>query len=255
MADSAVDMAALRSRLAAIERSQRPAPRGCAGTGHGAIDQALRGGFARGGLHELFAEQEDAGAAAGFAAMLSIRIAGPVFWLRDARPEAVLWGPGLAELGLDPARVTLAVLPDPSALLAAAADVLRHPGGGATVIELWRNAQAIDLTVSRRLALAAEASGMTPILLRIAADPVPSAARTRWAVRSAPSTALAAGAPGHPALDIELLRQRGGPAGRRWRVEWDRERSCLYEPAASGAVVSVPGRGPAADREPLRRAG
>src|SRR3546814_18103705 len=74
-------------------------------------------------------------------------------------------------------------------------------------------------------------------------------AHTRWAVRSAPSLPLEANAPGHPAMELELLRQRGRPADGVWHVEWDREQTIFRDrnrdrPALSGAVVPLPVRGP-----------
>ncbi len=142
--------------------------------------------------------------------------AAPLLWLREesAQRRAALHGPGLADLGLDPARLILGVLPDAKALLRAGVDALRCSALGVVVLELGGNPALLDLTGSRRLALAAEASGVTPLLLRVRdARPSPSAAQTRWQVASAPSAALAADAPGHPALTLGLLRQRGG-AGR-----------------------------------------
>src|SRR3546814_3035361 len=68
-----------------------------------------------------------------------------------------------------------------------------------------------------------------------------------------PSQALEANAPGHAALEIELLRRRAGPPGMRWRVEWNRDECIFREPALSGAVVSLPFGRPAADKRPLRR--
>src|SRR3546814_16745194 len=92
--------------------------------------------------------------------------------------------------------------------------------------------------------------------------PAPSTAHTRWAVRSAPSLPLEANAPGHPAMEVELLRQRGRPAGGVWQVEWDREQTIIRDrnrdrPALSGAVVHLPVRGPAGAEEviPFRRTG
>src|SRR5204862_316546 len=64
----------------------------------------------------------------------------------------------------------------------------------------------------------------------------------RGRVSPAPSFALAADAPGPPAFDLELLRRRAGPAGRRWRVEWNRERRAfqpLVGQALSGAVLPL----------------
>lgn len=225
--------------------------------GHAGIDVTIGGGLARGRLHELFAAQaEDAGAAAGFATMLALLAlppGAPLLWLRQDEAErgaGRLHPPGLAEIGLDPARLVLVVLPDPVALLRAAAEVVRCAQVGVAVIEPWRRPRALDLTASRRLAIAAEASGVTALMLRTDAEPGPSAAQTRWSVAAAVSTALEADAPGHPTFDLELLRQRGGPSGGRWRLEWDREQVRFREPAlpravpAAAAGGSLPGAAP-----------
>ncbi|WP_236547829.1 ImuA family protein [Sphingomonas sp. AX6] len=218
--------------------------RASASLGHAPLDAVMGGGLMRGRLHELFAaEPTDNGSAAGFTAMLACLASqpgAPLFWLREETVERQghLHAPGLAEIGIDPARLVLIVLPDPVALLRAAVDVVRCTSVGAAVIELWRNPRALDLTASRRLALAAETSGVTPLLLRADAQPGPSAAQTRWSIHAAPSTALEAGAPGGPAFMVELLRQRGRPGGGCWHLEWDRDRGCFREPPLSGAVVS-----------------
>ncbi len=250
----------LKRRIAAIE--QRP-PVGDAvrvGTGHGDIDAALSGGIARGRLHELFAlDAGDAGSATGLAGMLGVRLGGGIVWLREeaaVRAGGHLHAPGLVEIGVDPARLLLVLLPDALALLRAAADVVRCAGVGVAVIELHGDPRALDLTASRRLALAAEESGVATLLLRIAATPVASAADTRWAVRSCASQPLAANAPGHATLDLELLRQRGRGAEGRWQVEWNRDRAAFTTPQApSGAVVAVPAHRPAGAPIPLRRTG
>lgn len=262
MGESMEQLAALRRSIARIERRTPAEAATWAATGHEAIDRQLGGGLARGRLHEIFAAGPgDASSAAGFAAMLAVRLGGALVWLRTEEAEAEgggLHAPGLGEIGIDPGRLLLGVLPDPLTLLRAAAEVVRCPEVGVAVIELWRSPRPLDLTASRRLAVAAEASGVTALLLRVAADPVPSAAQTRWAVRSIASNPLEAGAPGHPALDVELLRQRGGPAGRRWQVEWNRDRASFHESgpdeaALLGAVVSAAaGRSAGAGR---RRAG
>lgn len=213
--------------------------------GHARLDAAMGGGLGRGQLHELFAaESGDKGSAAGFAAMLACltgHAGAPLFWLREemAERQGRLHAPGLAEIGIDPARLILVVLPDPVALLRAAVDVVRCGSVGAAVIELWGTPRALDLTASRRLALAAETSGVTPLLLRAEAEPSPSAAQTRWSVHAAPSTMIEAEAPGGPAFTVELLRQRGRPGGGCWHLEWDRDRSRFCEPTLSGAVVSA----------------
>ncbi len=256
-------LVALKRRVAAMERRAPVAEAVRVATGHGDIDAALSGGVARGRVHEIFAlDIGDAGSATGFAGMLAVRLGGGIVWLREAavvQGGGHLHAPGLVEIGVDPARLLLGLLPDPLSVLRAAADVVRCAGVGVAVIELHRDPKALDLTASRRLALAAEESGVTALLLRIAATPVASAADTRWAVRSCASQPLPANAPGHPTFDLELLRQRGRGADGRWQVEWNREQavfvSAAERPTPSGAVVAVPADRPAVAPIPLRRAG
>jgi len=242
---SASSLASLRRRIARLERQRPSHAIERIATGHAGIDAALGGGLALGRLHEIFAaETGDAGAASGFAGALACLAApvGPVVWLREAEAQAraPLHGPGFAELGLDPARLVIGVPETPLDLLRAAADVVRCDAVSIAMIELWRQPRALDLTASRRLAVAAENSGVTVFLLRIAAQPGPSVAQTRWRAAAAPSQALEAEAPGRPAFDLELMRQRGGPEGLYWRVEWNRDTLGLA-PAAPfpGAVVSL----------------
>lgn len=259
--ESVNELCALRKKIARIEQRGavgRGVPLGSAPLGYALLDAAIGGGLVRGGLHEVFAmETADSGSATGFAAILAGLISQastPLFWLREQAAErrACLHAPGLVEIGIDPGRMVLVVLPDPATLLRAAADVVRCAAVGAVVIELWRRPRALDLTATRRLALAAEQSGVTPLLLRIEAEPDPSAAQTRWSVSSAPSMALAAQAPGRPAFAVELLRQRGRPDGGLWHLEWDRERSCFEGATVSGAVVSAASGQSLASEERLR---
>ena len=234
----------IQRRIALIERGRNPAAKavGHAPTGHDRIDHALGGGIMRARVHELVAEtQTEAGSGAGFASVLAQQLGGEIIWLRERDAElrkGQLYAPGVAEIGIDPGRVIVGVLPDAAAVLRAAADALRCSGLGSVVIELWGNPRAYDLTASRRLALLAEASGVTALLLRVGGNVAPSAAQTRIGVSPAPSTPLAADAPGHPAWTIELLRQRGRPAGGIWRVEWDREHGQLRDQDHDAATLS-----------------
>jgi protein ImuA len=259
MRESGDHLAMLRRNLASIAGGSRLSGGKRIATGHPALDQALDGGLARGRVHELFAaEPDDAASAAGFAAMLALRAVGPgspLFWLRSEEGERLggrLYAPGLVELGGDPNSLVMGVAPDAKALLRGAADAARCSGLAALVVEVHGKCPALDLTASRRLALAAEQSGVTLFLLRIAAEPVPSAADTRWAVSAAPSRALEANAPGPPMFEIELLRRRAGPAGMRWQLEWNRDRLSFREPPHPGAVVPLPSRRPAAAPAGLR---
>jgi protein ImuA len=228
-------------------------------TGHAALDMALGGGLVRGRVHELFAAEADDGpSAAGFAAMIALRTVGhraPIFWLRTdeaARHGGLIHAPGLIELGGDPDSLVLGQAPDTKALLRIAADAARCPGLGTLIVEADGKCPELDLTASRRLALAIEQSGVTLLMLRLGAEPVPSAADTRWAISAAPSQMLEADAPGAPTFEIELLRWRSGPVGMRWRLEWNRDRLTFTDPALSGAVVPIFSRRPAAAQPGLR---
>jgi protein ImuA len=235
--------------------------------------------------HEFYARlTADAVTCAGLALGLAAQSGnGPLLWVRLApfaceagTPDAA----GLAEFGLDPSRLILAHVRDVRSALQAGLEGARCGALRAVFIELWGETRLYDLTASRRLALAAKASGVAVFLSRIAADPVPSAAQTRWLLRAAPSRALAARAPGRPAFELVLLRARNGQAGLRYHLEWDRDAGRLIHRAVGagdigpgehdaselrgngaalpGAVVSLPVDRPGAahdEQAPWRRAG
>lgn len=200
----------------------------------------LEGGW----LHEIHARRDDWAAACAFAlsgageerrgTVLAIRIA------RQGRFQAVPYGDGFAGLGIEPGRLVIVHAANGLELLRAGLEAARCPGIAGVMLETWGKLAEYDLTASRRLSLAAERSGLPVMMLRGEAEPRPSSAQTRWAIASAPSTPLAGGAPGLPAIEVELLRQRGGPAGLRWRLEWDAEHGCFREAAMPGAVVPLP---------------
>lgn len=253
MADSTALLAHLRSLAAPAVPRQADSR---------AVDAWLAGGLAPAQLHEVFAAEADDGpSGAGFGVACALAAdAMPLLWLRTEASERQggrLHATGLAELGIDAATVLMVLVADEPALLRAAADAARCPGLGTLLIETWGRAPGLDLTATRRLMLAAESSGVTVLSLRVAAEPVPSAAATRWRVTAAPSRALEADAPGGPAFQVELLRRRGGHAGLGWRVEWNRD-SRIFDPQAlSGAGLPLAPGGAAADRAPapLRRTG
>lgn len=234
MSDSPA-LIALRRRLERLEPRRAATFSAPVALGHPGIDAALGGGLGRGCLHEVFAEEEEAASGGGFTALLGLRLAGgrPLLWLRCEAAErrtGRLQAGGLGELGFDPAALLLGIVPNESALLRAAAEASRCAGLGALLVECWGTMRGFDLTASRRLMLAAEASGVPVLVLRMAAPLQPSAADTRWRVASAPSAALEADAPGAPMFDLELLRRRAGPPAGPWRVEWNRDQTCFADP-------------------------
>ncbi|NBC36970.1 hypothetical protein GTZ99_10420 [Novosphingobium sp. FSY-8] len=237
-------------RIAPSPTPDSPAPWA---SGVAPLDAALHGGMARGCVHEVYAaDAADVAAATGFALGVATGFcapAGGLLWLRTRRAvrgAGVLQAPGWAEMGGMPGPALVGVVGDDLALLRAAVDGLRCAALSAVVVESWGAMKALDLTASRRLVLAAERSGVPLLLLRSDASPVPSAARTRWQVAAATSAGLEARAPGAPTFDVTLLRQRSGPCGQSWRVEWDRDQRMFREAPLSGAVVSVPADRPAA---------
>jgi protein ImuA len=181
------------------------------------IDGVLPGGgLARGCLHELCGAP--AHAALGFAAVLLGRLmadGGHVVWIG---PRDELFGPGLAELGLAPERLIVVRARPQKARLWALEEALRSPGLAAALAEVDR----LSLTQSRRLQLAAEAKGVTALLLRpLQAGVTPSAAVTRWRIAAAPSetTGGPRRASGVAHWQISLFRCRGGRTGS-WRIAW-----------------------------------
>jgi protein ImuA len=209
------------------------------------LDHRIAGGLACSALHEVYAASvEDGSAAAAFAVMLAMRacpVGRPIIWVREnrcGRQTGHLHGPGLAELGFDPDDLVLVDAPDTLAVLRAGADIVKCGQVGAVVIEPWGKAPLLDLTASRRLSMAAAASGVLTLVLRVDAEPMPSAAQTRWQVAAAPSSPLTANAPGNPAFDIALLRHRGGIAGFETSLEWNRDTRCFAP--LSGGVSAAP---------------
>lgn len=153
-------------------------------------------------------------------------------WLCAARPDGLVliatpdetsaeigaaYPPGLAQFGLDTARVI-------------------HVRARKLKDALWASEQALGLarshalclvpqdgrltlTATRRLHLAAEKSGARCLLLRFD-PPSPSAAWTRWSVAGAPSDGAATEL-GRPRFTASLTRRRSGQSGRRWLLEWN----------------------------------
>jgi protein ImuA len=223
------------------------------------VDQRLGGGLVRSAVHELFADGAGVSSAVAFALILALRggLAKPILWIseeRVLRHFGVFYGPGLVELGADPDRFIFVHAPDALATLRAGADSVKCGGLGAVVIQPYGKARALDLTASRRLALAASASGVLTLLLRIGAEPAPSAAQTRWQVKSAPSVLLEANAPGRPAFDLTLLRHRAGIASFTTRLEWDREQQICVEQRGRDQTLSGSVSAPAFLREDQAKA-
>lgn len=240
---SALRAAAVECRPAAGLTAADPIPLGVAG-----LDAPLGGGLKRAALHEVYPASggADAAAAGGFGLGLAFRAGGvrPLVWVRQDGVGAELGrlhGAGLAAFGADPDRFVLVRVADQASGLRAAREALRCPALGAVLVEFWGASGALDLTATRRLALGADRSGVTLVMVRLGASPAPSAATTRWSVAAAASRPLEANAPGRPAFSLTLLRHRAGIPGQTWHVEWDCDRASFADSAPLPRfVVPVP---------------
>jgi protein ImuA len=230
---SSSGLARLRDRIARIETGHGDGmPGRRAALGHGEADAVLQGGLAQGAVHEVFAEGRHSAAATGFIAGLAQRVCAnrPMLWVRQdfaARESGALSMRGWCELGLDPRLLVMVQAHDAESALRTAADALACDALGAVVIEIWGETRLFDLVVSRRLTLAARHSGVTGLLLRVAATPLPSTAETRWIVRPAASLPCAAWqAWGTPVFETQLVRNRHGRTGQ-WIMKWKCD-ECLF---------------------------
>src|SRR3981081_2102290 len=257
-------LATLRGSIERIEAHGDPYTPSRVALGHADADATLQGGLAVGAMHEVFAEAgRQSAAATGFVAGLAGRAAArrPLVWVRQDFTEiesGALSMSGLAELGLDPRLLVTVRAADVDTALKTAADALACDALGVVVLEVWGEARQLDLVASRKLTLAAQMSGVTGLVLRVAAEPLPSTAETRWIVRAAhlpPSAPLSAW--GAPVFDAQLVRNRHGPVGR-WIMEWKCDECLFSKPAAypqpvAAAPAHRPHQAPALARQ--RRAG
>lgn len=210
------------------------------------VDARLKGGLPHNALHEIFAgESGDVATASAFALLLSLRLPEPkgkIFWIAEEKQDRVsgrLYSPGLADFGFDPAAMVILRTANMLDALRAAADASRSKAASAVVLEVYGGARMIDLTSTRRLSLAAANSGVLILLVRVDAMPVPSAAFSRWQIRSAPSEAFPANSPGLPTFDISLLRHRSGIAPFEARIVWDHERQIFHDAPLSGGISTI----------------
>jgi protein ImuA len=239
--NNSTKIAELRHSLA---RYGLPPDRAPIALGHPQLDAVLGGGLRPGALHEVFA---DVWSASGFAVLLGMLSAGkkPFFWVRPDY-EALEYGAvsphGLAELGGDPRQLILVRTRKADEALSAASDILGCPHVGALLLEVRGQPRCLDLVASRRLALAAGMSGVSVILLRQSASAQPSAALTRWQVKSAPSREDDDDW-GNPLFAVQLTRHRAGGLGH-FLMQWDSEHA-VFQQAHPGAVATASAHRPA----------
>src|SRR5690348_14101247 len=241
-------LATLRGRIERIETSGAALSNRIA-LGHAEADAALHGGLALAAVHEVFTPGAQSAVATGFIAALSARVTArrPLVWVRQDFCDleaGTLSMSGLSELGLDPRCLVTVRAADAESALRIAADAQACDALGAVVLEVWGQARQLDLVASRKLTLAAQTSGVTALLLRLAAEPAPSTAESRWIVRaahSAPASPLSEW--GAPRFDAKLVRNRHGPTGR-WIMEWKCDECLFSETEDPQPVAAAPAHRP-----------
>ena len=181
-------------------------------------------------LAEIFAVHPRDG---GWAGVLLAQIdpSKPLLWVQDRR--AILESGRIHPPGLPCRNLIHVEARDAGNALWAMEEGLRCAALSCVIGELWGDPAALDFTATRRLAVAAERSGVPCWLVRLGGSANLSGARMRWRIGSAPSLVndLDSRAPGAPAWDAELFRARGMPPGR-WNVA--HEKGAFHLVAASG---------------------
>ena len=164
-------------------------------------------------LAELFAAHPRDAGWAGFLLAQADR-AKPILWVQERM--AILESGRIHPPGLDCPELIHVETRDARDALWAMEEGVRCASLSSVIGELWGDPKVLDFTATRRLAVAAERSGVPCWLVRIGGTANLSGARMRWRVASAPSlpNRFDPKAPGTAAWDAELFRARGMPPGR-----------------------------------------
>jgi protein ImuA len=174
-------------------------------------------------LHELGpvgpgAEMAAAGFALGLASLWSGQAG--IIWAAEEdvfAEEGAPYPVGLAQFGLAPARLIVVRAGKREDALWAAEQGLSAPGA-VVICALSPRRKPLELKTTRRLLLFAERHRARCILVRPLDET--SAAWTRWRVAPAPSRAEDKEL-GAPAFRVDLVRNRAGPAGACFTLEWN----------------------------------
>jgi len=173
-------------------------------------------------LSELFAVHPRDGGWVGFL-LAQVATDRPTLWVQDRM--AILESGRIHPPGLPSPNLIHVEARDARDALWAMEEGLRCTALSTVIGELWGDPRVLDFTATRRLAVAAERSGVSCWLVRLGGTANLSGARMRWRVGSAPSLTnpLDPRAPGLPAWDAELFRARGRPPGR-WSLFHEADR-------------------------------
>jgi protein ImuA len=167
---------------------------------------------------------------------------GLIVWcwpFRLAREHGRLYGPGLARLGIDPARLLLVETATPAETLWAMEESM---GSGAAAIVVGC-LDAVALTPARRLALAAGAHRTPALMVTSARTAAMASTSARWRIATAPSAPhpFDPAAPGDPRFALTLERCRGAAVSALSSsslVEWSYDARCFR--VAAGLADRAP---------------
>jgi protein ImuA len=154
---------------------------------------------------------------------------------------------GFSQIGLDLARLLVVRAPDQADALWAIEQALEIPGAlAACTIAAGR--KPLSLTGARRLLLRAQAHRTRALLLRLDGAGA-SACWTRWRIAAAPSAARDR-LIGPPRFFVTLTRNRAGPSGASWLVEWNPHARRFVDCTLAGAASAAPDDRLSAPRRP-----
>lgn len=200
----------LRQRIGRLEDTQRRFSRTIPVAD--AVDRWLpHGGLPAGCIHEV--KGQSLASALAFSAVLSSRLAGNQGTILFIAPDRSLHPLGLLPYSVNLDRVLYVSAKRSNDLLWATMEALRCPQVSSAIALL----DGLDLTESRRLQLAAEASGATGFLLGKAASAPIASPITRWKVSSVIDKSDRRF--DQPLWALDLLYCCGGRPGS-WILEW-----------------------------------
>lgn len=190
--------------------------------------------FPTGAIHECISPTPSAAAAtSGFIAGILgslMKNGGACVWISW---EKIIFPPGLKSFGIEPDRVLFIHLRKEKDICWAMEAALQAEGLAGVVGELPN----LDFTVSRRLQLAVEKSGVTGFVLRHQLRQLhPTACVGRWQIASGASYHPdGMSGVGFPCWNVELQKIRGGRPGS-WRLVW--MDGCFHELPAASVISS-----------------
>ncbi|WP_291160314.1 hypothetical protein [Ensifer sp. SSB1] len=223
------------------------------------LDALLEGGLPLEGMTEIRnAETRDAGAAAGFAAALSVlcqqarlekgESVAPVLWISQAMASneaGMPYGLGLKAFGLDVRGLVFSLPRTVKDALWIAEAALSVPTFCAVILEIRGNPAALALSESRRLHVRSRAGHIPLLLLRQSGHEEASSAFFRFLVEPAPAReralpdgSMLRGSIGHPVFHVIAEKSRA-PAPLGFFLEWNPHDRRLYpvEPLPAAAAA------------------